>query len=249
MQIKSVVEDPQRVGMRRAQLVQAAIKLFSREGYHSTTVKDIATEASVSPGLIYQYVSDKHDLLFLALMHIVQRNKNEIPAALRGIEAPLLRLHVAVDAYSRVIATNKEAVMLTYRETKSLAPAYIEQMKREELETNELMAVCVRECIDAGYLATTDVELLVYRMITAAHAWPLKCWRLREIATLDQYIVQAIHAIWVAMLTPKGKRRYQVMQARRALAGDLSGPAEKTEAATVRAARSRARPARIATHS
>ena len=136
MTLKSVVEDPLLVAKRRSQLALAAITLFSREGFHKSTVKGITDEAGVSAGLVYQYVSDKQDLLFLALLHIVQRNKEEIPAALEGVKDPLVRLHSAIDAYARVIAANRKAVMLTYRETKSLKPEYIEQMKQQELETN-----------------------------------------------------------------------------------------------------------------
>ena len=75
IKVKSIVEDPQLIARRRSQLVLAAIALFSRQGFHSTTVKDIAARAQVSAGLVYQYVHDKQDLLFLALLHIVERNR------------------------------------------------------------------------------------------------------------------------------------------------------------------------------
>ena len=196
---------------RRAQLIKAAITLFSDKGYHSTTVKDIADEAGVSAGLIYQYVSDKQDLLFLALQHIVQRNKEEMPKAVEGVEGSIARLYRAIDAYTRVIATNQQAVLLTYRETKSLKAEYIERMKELELETNQLIADCVDECIQAGYLAQVHVELLVYRIIFAAHAWPLKHWRLREIVSLNEYIDEVIHTTWKAYLLPRGMSRYEAL--------------------------------------
>lgn len=209
MEVKSLVEDPLLVAKRRAQLVAAAITLFTRVGYHAASVKDIADEAGVSAGLLYQYVPDKQDLLFLALQHIVRRNKEEIPAGLQGVEDPLARLYTAIEAYTRVIATNRQAVLLTYRETKSLKPEYIERMKQLELETNGLIGECVEACIRAGYLAPTNVELLVYRIIVAAHAWALKHWRLQKIVSLDDYLEQAIHACWMALLLPKGTRRYE----------------------------------------
>ncbi|AMG87414.1 TetR family transcriptional regulator [Bordetella parapertussis] len=206
------VDDSSLVTRRRAQLVKAAIKLFSRMGYHAATVKDIAQEAGVSAGLMYQYVPDKQDLLFLALQHIVQRNKEEVPSALLGVEDPIARLYRAIDAYTRVMAANQQAVLLTYRETKSLKPEYIEQMKQLELDTNRLIEACATDCIRAGYLAPTNVELLVYRIIIAAHAWPLKHWRLRRIVTLDEYLDQAIHAAWKDLLLPRGSSRYEELR-------------------------------------
>jgi AcrR family transcriptional regulator len=208
MEVKSLVDDPKLVAKRRGQLVQAAITLFSRVGYYAATVKDIADEAGVSAGLVYQYVPDKQDLLFLALLHITQRNKEEIPAALEGVEDPLLRLYLSIDAYTRIIAANRQAVLLTYRETKSLKPEYIERMKELELETNALIADCVQDCIEAGYLANTHVELLVYRIITGAHTWALKYWRLPKIISLDKYLEESIHSCWTALLLAKGQRHY-----------------------------------------
>ena len=83
--VKAIVENPEMVRERRRQLVAAAITLFNRQGYFSTTVKDIAKEAGFSAGLIYHYVLDKQDVLFLALQQIVETNKEQIPAALRGL--------------------------------------------------------------------------------------------------------------------------------------------------------------------
>jgi len=197
---------------RSLQLTKAAIKLFSRKGFYSTTVKDIADEAGVSAGLIYQYVNDKEDLLFLALQHIVRRNKEEVPKAQKAVDDPLARLYKSIDAYARVIAANQQAVLLTYRESKSLKPAYIEKMKQLELETNELIAECVNECIRAGYVAQTNVELLVYRIICAAHFWCLKNWRLRDVVSFSEYLEEAIHAPWKSLLLPRGISRYEELR-------------------------------------
>ena len=209
VEVRSIVEDPELVVKRRAQLVSAAIKLFGRDGFHSTTVKDIAAAAGVSAGLVYQYVHDKQDLLFLALNHIVEMIKREIPAALENVEDPILRVRTAVDAYARVIDANREAVLLTYRESKSLTQQYKEVLKSLESETNRLISSCIERCIRMGNLRKTNVELLTYHLVVVAQAWPLKYWRLRSITTLDEYIAVNIHSVWEFFLTDKGREHYQ----------------------------------------
>jgi AcrR family transcriptional regulator len=208
--IRNVAEDkdPHLVAKRRSQLIQAAISVFSEVGYHAATVKDVADEAGVSAGLIYQYVPDKHELLFLCLMHIVERNKEEIPSVLRNIKEPMARLHASIDAYARVIAANPSAVQLTYRESKSLKREHIDTLKRMELETNALIANCIDECVRAGLMMEMNVELVVYRIITTSHGWDLKHWRLSKIVSFDEYLDQSIHACWSPYLTAKGKRRF-----------------------------------------
>lgn len=214
IEVKSIVEDVELVARRRSQLVLAAIKLFCREGFHSTTVKDIARVAGVSAGLVYQYVQDKQDLLFLALSHIVETNKQEIPAALNGVDDPILRLRAAVEAYARVMDANREAVLLTYRESKSLTPDYKEVLKSLEIETNKLISTCIERCIGAGYMRKSKVELLTYHLVVVSHAWALKYWRLRRITTLDEYIRVNIHSVWEHMLTEKGLEHYQAVMKR-----------------------------------
>jgi AcrR family transcriptional regulator len=207
--IKSIVEDPELVAKRRSQLVSAAIKLFSRQGFYSTTVKDIASAARVSAGLVYQYVRDKQDLLFLSLLHIVEKNRQEIPTALEGVTDPILRLSRAIEAYTRVMDANRDAVLLTYRESKSLTRQYKEELKSMETDTNKLISACIEDCIRAGYLRKVKVELLTYHLVVLAHAWALKHWRLRDITTLDDYIRISLHPVWESLLTAKGMQRYR----------------------------------------
>jgi AcrR family transcriptional regulator len=49
---------------RRKQLIEVAFKLFAEKGMENTSIKDIATEASVAQGLIYHYFRSKDDLFW-----------------------------------------------------------------------------------------------------------------------------------------------------------------------------------------
>jgi TetR/AcrR family fatty acid metabolism transcriptional regulator len=50
------------VDKRRA-ILDAAIQVFARSGYHGTRVSDIADEAGVAYGLVYHYFSSKDEVL------------------------------------------------------------------------------------------------------------------------------------------------------------------------------------------
>ena len=45
------------------QILAAALDLFAHQGFHNTTISQIAKKAGVSKGLIYNYFSSKEDLL------------------------------------------------------------------------------------------------------------------------------------------------------------------------------------------
>ncbi|HKG36681.1 MAG TPA: TetR/AcrR family transcriptional regulator [Solirubrobacterales bacterium] len=48
---------------KRRQILDAAVRVFARQGFHSTRVSDIADEAGVAYGLVYHYFSSKEEVL------------------------------------------------------------------------------------------------------------------------------------------------------------------------------------------
>jgi TetR/AcrR family fatty acid metabolism transcriptional regulator len=48
---------------RRRRILDAAVKVFARKGYHTSRVGDIAEEAGVAHGLLYHYFESKEALL------------------------------------------------------------------------------------------------------------------------------------------------------------------------------------------
>lgn len=205
--VKSKVEDRALVGRRRRQIVKAAIERFGKRGYHATTISDIAERAGVSVGLIYQYFGDKEDVLFLAIVDVLDSYLERIPLAVAGSGDPLERFRVAVHAYCRVIDANVDATVLAYRETKSLRKARRNLIKQKESETNALIAGCVKECIRAGVFARVDVELLTYQIVMFAHAWALKAWHFRGRMTVDRYVDRGLAVMLNQVLTARGRRQ------------------------------------------
>jgi AcrR family transcriptional regulator len=48
---------------RRQQILQAALRCFSRDGFHATTTADIVRESGVSQGTLYLYFKTKDDII------------------------------------------------------------------------------------------------------------------------------------------------------------------------------------------
>lgn len=210
--IKTTVEDSALVGRRRAQLTQAAIACFSERGYHPTTIRDVAQRADVSIGLVYQYIGDKEDLLFMALQEVLDSYMRQIPAALVGVTDPLQRFCTAVQVYSRVNGSSVDATVLAYRETKSLSKQRRTAIMQQELDTNELIAVCVRDCIDAGLFAAIDVDLFVYQIVMFCHAWALKSWHFAKAMDVDTYVRRGLDLMLRGVLTRAGTARMRRLE-------------------------------------
>lgn len=65
------------VAENRLKIERAALKLFTRQGFHGTTVREIARKAGVSMGKLYLYFPNKEDI-FVALVHRMEQQMEQL---------------------------------------------------------------------------------------------------------------------------------------------------------------------------
>lgn len=65
-----------------ASIMEAALSLFARQGYHATSVTDIAREAGIAKGLVYNYFASKEELLNT----ILQQGFSEMESFVRRLD-------------------------------------------------------------------------------------------------------------------------------------------------------------------
>src|SRR3972149_1304377 len=79
--VECVVKDPALIAKRHEQICDAAIRLFSRRGFHQTSVREIAEAASLSIGTLYSYIKTKEDILSLVYQRIFRRFQERVDEA------------------------------------------------------------------------------------------------------------------------------------------------------------------------
>jgi AcrR family transcriptional regulator len=212
-EIESLVSDPKLVEERRGQIIEAATVLFSRDGFHRTTIQAIARQAGISTGLVYQYFHDKDDVLFLTVARVLETYDREIPKHLQGVEDPLERLCRAFCAYCRIVDQMIDATVLAYRSTKSLKPERRRYIMAQETETNRLLEDPLAASVGAGHMRKHNAYLLAYQLVSYSHAWALKQWTLRERYDLDTYIREGVALLIEPFLTETGAARLAELRA------------------------------------
>lgn len=60
-------------GLRSEELLEAALRLFSKEGYRDVTIKKIANRLQVQHSLVYYYFDSKERLFQAALLHAIDK--------------------------------------------------------------------------------------------------------------------------------------------------------------------------------
>jgi len=199
-----------RTSWRRRQIVAAATRLLETRGFHEMSVNDLATEAGISVGTIYQYMSAKEDILLLVFLDILEEYRRRLPEAMEGIEDPIERLIAGFRAYCRIVDDRHSAAALAYRESKTLSEDGLEQVMALEVETTELLAACIREADGQGVLIDgVDVTLLAYDLVVLAHMWALKHWYLAERFDVEVYADAQLRVILRAAVRGRVLPRYE----------------------------------------
>jgi AcrR family transcriptional regulator len=84
---------------RRRQILDAAIRVFAQQGFHSCRVSDIADEAGVAYGLVYHYFDSKEQIL----NEVFSERWSLMLAAIQEVDAQQLTPREKLDRVARFI--------------------------------------------------------------------------------------------------------------------------------------------------
>lgn len=189
-----LIRDPELRSQRREQVAAAAFDLFLRDGFHSTGVRQIAQKAGISPGAVLTYFRDKEEIL----LHILNREQGKAEQAVTEIVTrlrPALQdgadawagLEQVLDAFFRAVDTIAHYTLLAYQETKSLRPEWREELIARERRIQKLLVEVISYGVIQGIFSPEHVAAKAHSIMVLAHAWAVRRWALKEIASIAEY--------------------------------------------------------------
>lgn len=123
---------------RRAQLLQAARAVFVAQGYHATSMDDIADSASVSKPVLYQHFTSKLALYRALLEESAGEMVRRVEQAIAASDDNAVRVERAVAAYFAFVADEGQAFRLVF-----------ESDLRDEPEVAAVVDRATESCINA----------------------------------------------------------------------------------------------------
>ncbi len=122
-----------RKNLKRKHIICTAIKVFSQNGYHGTTVKDVVEAADISVGTFYFYFKNKEDLFEIIYDEVSEELFNKaICAAMENINKELdLGFSKAITFFLKVIDLNRPLAKILLIEAVGLNPKF--EIKRTEV--------------------------------------------------------------------------------------------------------------------
>ncbi|MGV9823999.1 MULTISPECIES: TetR/AcrR family transcriptional regulator [unclassified Gordonia (in: high G+C Gram-positive bacteria)] len=199
-----------RVSSRRRQLLDAAVAVMERTGFHQMSMQALAEEAQVSVGLFYKYFGSKEDILLAAIVDILETFRDQLqPAMDLAGDDPVEQLIAGFRQYAQIVDENRDAVVLTYRESRTLDSAGRDRIKQLEVETSAPMRDAITAGIADGVMqADVDADLVVFDLMMLAHGWALKHWHFAGDRSLAQYVDAQLRFALPAIVVPDKLNHY-----------------------------------------
>jgi AcrR family transcriptional regulator len=160
-------------GMKRAEEIErVAARLFALNGYHSTTMREIAREMEMNPSTLYHYFKSKEELLFKLMNDAV----DDALVTLEGICGEEIqaeeKLKRVLRFYTRYYAGDQERLLLLVQEMNSLddryRPALIEKQKRYV----ELITSILEDLAAQGKIKALDPKVVAFAFFGTVHYTP-----------------------------------------------------------------------------
>ncbi|WP_145009891.1 TetR/AcrR family transcriptional regulator [Mycobacterium marseillense] len=198
-----------RVSSRRRQVLDAAVKVMGRTGFHQMSMQDLATEAEVSVGLIYKYFGGKEDLLLATIVRILDVFRDQLAPVIDAAGDDVVdQLAAGVRRYIQIVDENLDGVVLTYRESRTLGAPGRTQIKDLEIATAAPLRAVIEAGIARGVFRGVDVDLTVFDIMLLAHGWALKHWHFGPIYTIDEYIALQIRHVLGGLIADDRRADY-----------------------------------------
>jgi 3-oxoacyl-[acyl-carrier protein] reductase len=203
---KNLVED------RREQIILAALKLFSKKGFHVTTLRDLAEAAGISHANIYDYVRTKEDIFYLLHEYIHHAGTQRMMSSIENIHDPLEKLRRTIRVSFEVNSLWGDAVLVIYQESHILSPPLLKLLLERERALMQIYENIIEECVQGGIIRKVNVRIVAHYIKSMIDTWVLKRWDLQGYVTETEMEDSLLELIFNGITPQKGTRPKQVPQ-------------------------------------
>ncbi|HWC80235.1 MAG TPA: TetR/AcrR family transcriptional regulator [Pseudonocardiaceae bacterium] len=175
------VAEPERQGrpkrlpreVRERQILDAAVRVFSRNGYHSASMDEISDVAGISKPMIYAYLGSKEDL-FAAC---IQREANEFLEAIVSAVKPNLsadvQLWYGLVSFFNYVGEHRESWRVLHRQVTAQGgpfTAELHAMRQRAIALVAALLVRTGSAEGVGEAASESGEALAAALVGAAES-------------------------------------------------------------------------------
>jgi len=157
-------------------MLETARKLFWEKGYHATSMRDIGISYGCKPANIYNFFSDKEEILF----EVLREEMEQIIHPIKHLEdddptSPIEQLRFLIECHLKVTLSYRRSSRLLFDVAlDNLSPDKRKKIVDYRDTYDRIIRKVIRRGIDAGHFPEIDVKLagfMIASMITRTRIW------------------------------------------------------------------------------
>jgi len=163
-------------GFQKAKMLEAARRLFWEKGYNATSMREIAIAYGCRAANLYNFFSDKEEILF----EVLREEMEQIIRPIKHLEeddgsSPLEQLRFVIESHLKVTLSYRRSSGLLFDVAlDGLSPAKRKTIIDFRDTYDRIIRKVIRRGIASGYFPEVDVRLagfMIASMITRTRIW------------------------------------------------------------------------------
>jgi AcrR family transcriptional regulator len=158
--------------IREQQMLDAAVRVFSRRGFHAASMDEVAEEAGISKPMVYAYLGTK-DELFIACLHREAGRLMEAVAAVVevGDLPPDEQLWRGLRAFFGFVGAHRDGWAVLYRQARAGEPFAAELAKMRMRIVEVVVSMLSRALAGHGRcVREAELEASAYALVGAGES-------------------------------------------------------------------------------
>ncbi|MBW2579618.1 MAG: TetR/AcrR family transcriptional regulator [Deltaproteobacteria bacterium] len=168
---------------KRALIIEAAAKVFARRGFASTLMAEIAIEAGIGKGTLYEYFDSKENLFFAVFEWFVQATEAEAKVSISALGGSASeRLDALSDSLMSSWAQMEDMYSLVMEFWSASASSQMRERFKQAFKNGysdfrQIVSTLIRDGIERGeFQPQVDIDSVAAALVGTWDALLLQAW-------------------------------------------------------------------------
>ncbi|WP_188205913.1 TetR/AcrR family transcriptional regulator [Alkalibacillus aidingensis] len=190
-------------------IINSSLVLFSKNGFHGVSVKDIVEYCNTSKGGFYHHFTSKDELLYVIHDLFITYVLDEAYRSKRKYQQPMYQLHEILKSFVRVFDLYNEHISVFYQENKYLKAEYEDQIKQKRDEFKQIVIEVIEQGQQEGEFRQELPTIITGMSILGMVNWTYKWYKRDGPMTIEEIANVYIDILFKGVLTDQAFKSYQ----------------------------------------
>ena len=164
--------DPDKSETRRREVLHAAARVFSENGFHASTTEDIARAMGSSKGVIYYYFRSKEEIYLEVVSTAILGAQERLEAVIERGLPPAETLREAIRVHLAYNLNEQEEgyyAMLVIKDVRTTAPEVREEVQALQRLYIKRFETIIRSGVETGHFESRDPAVTNLNILSAVN--------------------------------------------------------------------------------